>query len=588
MAKSDSKKNKIDLKQFASDIALAFNSTELSQLYRRYIGGRAPTRKVELAGELAFAFEPELLKQIYDELPEFERLAVAEALYSSDGYSPEKFTAKYGQNISITAAEENAPSMVRLFLRYEIFRDYRVRPSLESCLKTFVPPPARALLRTEKVLPTNVEIVERAELAQLELANALKAIQEGKVIVSEKSGLPTTDTLYKLSYALGGDFYQYLGQKEYECVGPIRSFAWPVLLRAARLATRQGKKLVLDSSVQSSRFGNSTEMLKMIWKEWLVYEFDELSRVQSVKGQNRKGRYSMSTPRRRRFAISDIFIDCPTGNWIEFNEFMRFLRARGNTFAVSYQPWSLQIVDSVYGAIGGYGSEVDQVLQELYTKAFLLEYVSTLGLIDVALVHPRDAQTSYQAILGPGFNQSMSRYDGLAYLRLNELGAYCIGRTESYQPSLQCAAKLSVRPSLRVVLVEGVLSVSDRLILDGFSEYIADGVWDLSREKAIKACEEGRSIETLRELLTRLDDQELPDQVASFINQVARRAAALKVEGEALIYTCETAEIASEICEHTLMKNLCRSLGDKDLVVQKSKEEKFRKNLRIIGYGRKA
>lgn len=588
MAKANSKKNKVDVKKLASDLSLAFNSVELTQLYRLYVGGRPPTRKVELAAEVAFALEPDVLEEVYNQLTELERSAVAEALYSSDGYSPEKFAAKYGKDISFANSEPKAPSMMRLFLRYEIFRDYRVRPALEACLKSFVAMPASAKLKTVKALPTNVIGIGRAELAQIELGNVLKAVQDGKVLVSEKTGMPSTDTMYKLSHIIDGDFYQELDDTEFEFIGPIRSFAWPVLLRAARLVERQGKKLVLDASSNGIKFDDTCEVLKTIWKEWLEYDFDELSRVQSVKGQNRKGRYSMSTPRRRRLAIVDTLGDCPTNEWIEINEFMRFSKASGRTFSVSYQPWTLQIVDSVYGGIGGYGTEVDQVLQEIYAKTFLLEYAATLGLIDVALVHPRETQSTYEKILGAGFGQFMSRYDGLVYFRLNELGAYCLDKTATYQPSVQRVPKLSVRPSLRIALVDGVLSVSDRLILDAFAEYIADGVWDLSREKSIAACEDGREIESLRALLTRLDDQELPDQVTSYINQVSKRAGALKAEGDALVFSCETAEIASEICEHALMKNLCRLLGDKDIVVMRSKEEKFRKNLRIIGYGRKA
>ena len=58
-----------------------------------------------------------------------------------------------------------------------------------------------------------------------------------------------------------------------------------------------------------------------------------------------------------------------------------------------------------------------------YALCVLFEYAATLGLIDVAYTGPRGARRDYQALWGAGQLSCLSRYDGLAAVRVNELGA---------------------------------------------------------------------------------------------------------------------------------------------------------------------
>ena len=53
----------------------------------------------------------------------------------------------------------------------------------------------------------------------------------------------------------------------------------------------------------------------------------------------------------------------------------------------------------------------------------LFEYAATLGVIDVAYASPRGARDDYRQLWGADRYDSLSRYDGLAALRVNDLGA---------------------------------------------------------------------------------------------------------------------------------------------------------------------
>jgi hypothetical protein len=53
----------------------------------------------------------------------------------------------------------------------------------------------------------------------------------------------------------------------------------------------------------------------------------------------------------------------------------------------------------------------------------LFEYAATLGVIDVAYTGPRGARDDYRELWGADRYDSLSRYDGLAAVRVNDLGA---------------------------------------------------------------------------------------------------------------------------------------------------------------------
>ena len=67
--------------------------------------------------------------------------------------------------------------------------------------------------------------------------------------------------------------------------------------------------------------------------------------------------------------------------------------------------------------------------------AFLFEYAATLGLIDLAYPYPSDARDDHTDFWGADDLDALSRYDGLQYFRLNNLGAWCLGHTQDHTPS---------------------------------------------------------------------------------------------------------------------------------------------------------
>ena len=120
------------------------------------------------------------------------------------------------------------------------------------------------------------------------------------------------------------------------------------------------------------------------------------------------------------------------------------------------------VVDPEYGSLGYDGYHVWEFLEGRYLLCVLFEYAATLGMIDVAYIVPHGARPDFTRLSGTDDLEFLSRYDGLHYVRLTALGAYCLGLTERYTPSTaEPGASLTVYPDLRVQVTGAPLTAAE-------------------------------------------------------------------------------------------------------------------------------
>jgi len=613
---------------------------ELKQLLYLLPTRERPTRKSDLMD----AIESELLgpdlRDLFDQLDDLQRKAVAETIRSNSAvFEEDRFKAKYGALPVFGTKNKNwsyreDPTLLRLFFH----KDGRwgggrpiIPDDLKKLLLKFVPTPDPLVLATTDEAPEFVERIEKEyefddeqqgvtvisgsrayalrrpknvkdnvhriplvrrdteRAAQQDLGALLRLIDKGKVSVSDKTFQPSSATMDEVAGLLrDGDFYGIEKKREKwdEVIGPIKGFAWPMLLQAAKLAELHGKKLALTKAGRNALGAPPHETLRTIWQRWLKTKLlDEFSRVCAIKGQQGKGKRGMTATEDRRAVIVEALRQCAAGKWVEFDDFSRFMQATALSFEVTRDPWELYIVDTQYGSLGHAGYHDWNILQARYLLAFLFEYAATLGLIDVAYTEPEDARRDYKDMWGAEDLDYLSRYDGLVSFRLNPLGAYCLDLTGKYTPSrIEAKSSITALPSLQIN-VGGELSPDESLLLETYAEKESDKVWRLSREKALAAVESGNQIKELREFLQARDEQPLPETVEGFIVTTDRQARALKNTGAALLIECAGAELAELIANHERTKKLCLRAGERRLVVKVDAEEQFRKAVHLLGYG---
>jgi len=594
-----------------------------------------PTRKPELVALVGRQMAGARLRELWESLDDIQKKAVSETLYAPDGvFNHARFKAKYGRLPNFGGHSRKDALLVALF----IYNEQVIPQDLQEQLRAFVTPPDPPRLKltgeapevvgryeedsegedfdgdwdednefedfdegdevaiepatktsgANKPIPLLRRDTERA--AAQDLQTVLRLIDRGKVSVSDKTFQPSADAIEEITALLrDGDWYEPETKKNRwdQEVGPIKAFAWPLLAQAAKLAEPHGRKLALTKVGRQALSRPAAETLRAAWQRWLKNKLlDEFRRIDEIKGQSGKGRSSFTAVDNRRAVIAEAMKQCPVGAWVKFDDFTRFMRAAGFDFEVTYDPWSLYITDQQYGSLRYEGSHGWGILQSRYLLCLLFEYAATLGLIDVAYIHPSGAREDFYNMWGTDELQFLSRYDGLLYFRLNPLGAYCLGLTDHYAPSrVETRAALTVLPSLQINVAGVALSPNEALLLETWAERESDEVWRLDRDKALSAVEGGHQIGELREFLQARDEQPLPETVEGFIVTTERQARALKNTGAALLIECAGAELAELIANHERTKKLCLRAGERHLVIKADAEEQFRKAVHLLGYG---
>ena len=584
------------------------------------IGKPRPTRKADMADAILTHLSGPPLLRLWERLDETQQLAVREALHDPGRtFRADRFSAKYGRlprgRKNVDAYSRTPTTPLRFFLHPSARHSdaaSMIPNDLAERLKAFVPPPPDAKLADCEDLPETVRQkrkkyapkgkkteydpvplirrdMERAALQ--DLFTVLRLTDGKRISVSTSTRRATAATIKRIAEALhGGDFFDLEEAKPHswsKVPGAVRAFAWPLLLQAAKLAKPDGAKLALTKAGRQALRQAPEKTLRELWSAWIDNNLlDEFNRIDSIGGQFRgKGKRAMTEPFYRRDTICMALAECPPNRWVKFDEFSRYMRAAGYEFSVTDNPWTLYIGEPRYGSLGYDGHRPWSLVQERYIACLLLEYAATLGMIDVAYVHPRGARHDYSGNWGADDLDFLSRYDGLHYFRLNPLGAYCLELTSDYTPSApRASSAVNVFPDLRVVSARD-LEADERLLLETWAKLESGNVWRLDFDKSLSAIETGSDIGELRDFLEARDDQPLPERVERFLRDTEQGAGALRMRGHSVLIECADSEVADRIMNDKQTAKLCLRAGERHVVVLSRRENAFRKAVHALGYG---
>lgn len=599
--------------QYLIEFLQQYTVPQLRQLAGLIASG-LPSRKADIIDVIhAYLTNPNKLGQEWQQLDEIQQAAIAEVVHSTGTkLDPVQFRAKYGQAPDLGGFGYGYLSKSSLSHLDLFFYHYHMPLDLKEQLGTFVPPPREVKLKTDnppetitqtfsnfdyearKYIKHTVETpiirldTERAALQ--DIYSVLRLIEAGKIRASNKTNRVTAAGAKAITQALyGGDFYppdEVLDDYDQTPIGPIKAFAWPLILQSAGLAKLNGTKLELTTAGQKALRNPPEKTIRTAWQRWLKSKLlDEFNRIDAIKGQTGKGKRQLTTVSGRRVAIAAALAGCQVNQWLEFDEFSRYMQAAGHTFEVARDFWNFYIADPHYGSLGYSGFSDWHIVQARYMMAFLFEYTATLGLIDVAYIHPASARYDYGNLWGTDDLPCLSRYDGLLYFRLNNLGAWVLGLTGKYTPSpVKQRQILKVLPNFDVVAI-GSLPPGDQLFLEQFASQTAENVWKIERARLIEALENRQRIADIETFLQANSADDLPHPVAVLLTETAERVAGLQQRGEALLIETKDPVLAQLIANDGKLRSLCLLAGERTIVVPKENEATFRRNLRKLGYG---
>jgi len=272
--------------------------------------------------------------------------------------------------------------------------------------------------RAEYVDTNPVTVRCTAPDALSNLVAVLELAADGQLRFTDTARRPSAATVKLVEDVLvAGDYY--------DAGEPIAAFAWPLLIRAGGLVRLAGIRLEPTARGRAVLARPSYQALGALWARWLkIVSYDELSRIEAIKGQRRTA--TLTSAVGRRAAVAAGLAALEPGIWTDVGELFGILETQQPPLAAAKSLmalWRLYLIDSYYGSLGHAGVRAWDLVEGRYALCVLFEYAATIGLIDVGYTDPCGARDDYRGLWGGDRYACLSRYDGLVAVRVNQLGA---------------------------------------------------------------------------------------------------------------------------------------------------------------------
>ena len=566
------------------------------------------SRKDDFINALAHEVETNL-QGVLKRMSEGERLLVAEAAYHDGRINPDVFSAKYCIPCSLPDRwmRPDKTGLTALMFQRSGLDVYDIPEGLAKVLASLLPQPTLAKVKTVDSLPASyippkryshspgqpprpIHVHEGEKAVFTELRRVLRLVQAGKIKVTDKGRRPTDSAVRLLSTALDSSDFDLKSpfeetNKYEEKAGAVRAHAWGVLIQQCGWAKSKAGNLALTGPGKEMLNGPDVSRYKDGVEAFLNNDdFDELNRIDHIRGQSGGAKRYMTSPSERKIPIADSIFDWPVNQWLSLEEAYRFAFASGNDFTVTEQPLHLYFSEYQYGHFGDIKGE----LERQYLRALLMESLATLGLVDTAYVFPHHLWPELGDRWGKDEMSFCSRYDGLLYVRLNGLGAFFFDISDTWTPPAAAEGNrnlFAILPNHEIAVTQSKkLSLDEIAGLEMCAILKSDYVWELNTHQILTFFESGGSMEEITTFLRSNSSTGIPDAVGIFLGDVAGKVSSVKEGEEGLLFTVKDEATAALIASDPDARKYCFLAGPDKLVVPKKNQRAFRSALKKLGY----
>jgi len=582
-----------------------YTGEELNAVARRLGLATRYGKKAVVAGAIATAVTYDL-SHVVATLTADEQAVLREAAATGGRIDPLKFEARYGTRWPIKTQWEypRKESPLLAFGRFDEDDLFALGPGLDRSLHELLGEPPPLTIRVADRVPVAlrvsprwgggasekrpVHVSEGEPRALAEARRVLTLVRAGKVAVTDSQRRPTEASVRRVAEVLvGGDFEveepAETRDQWYEAAGPIRAHAWPVLVQQCGWCQAKAGKLGLTATGTQLLSGAHAQQYRVGFGRFLRDDaFDELNRIPTIRGQGGAGKRYATRPSQRRAALVSSMSLWPPGQWVPFDEAYRLACAVEGAVSVHTRPGYLYIGERQYGHLAAHSGH----LAAQYFRAFLFESLATLGVVDVAYARPHGLWPELGDCWGTDDLAFCSRYDGLLCVRLNALGAYCLGHAETYEPRPQPGGPLlSILPNREVAVVgDRGEAIAALHLLEQFAVKKGDYLWQLDRRRILDTVEAGGSVADVTDFLARNATDGMPHTVEVFLADIAAKSSAFRGIEEAMVIEMRDESDAAIVASDPEARRYCRRLGDAALVVKARDLARFRTALKKAGY----
>lgn len=562
-----------------------------SETLKRYfdlLGGKRLTSKSDRVDYICRQMlDKETLPKIWQRLDSVSQRAVSSAYHNEGMFDEPAFIAQYGAMLSRPESGQPYYDYRRSPILFDLFVvNEQIPADLMPLLTDLVLPLERFQLEGVEAPPLTVTqsrvrySVHQAETEMIGRADVLTFLQlvdQGALNWGSTNRQLTAGSVRKVyTQLLTGDFHPEPEKMTGRYV--IRPFGLDLFAQGAKLVTNSGK---LSPAGRKYLQTQDPALFLEAFETWAEQSaFDELTRIAQLKGLNARAT-SLTFPATRREKIIEALSWCPTHTWIDLQDFYRAIKIWQFDFNVEATQWNNLYAGPYrdYGYMSG--DDYWLIVHGLYIKAVIMEYLATIGAVDIAYVS-EDISMVDQA--GHYIDSALSLHDGLLYFRINNWGAFLLGQADEYVPMLLPQRDLFVIDEGLQLDVLTDLLPNEQLQLGVVAEPVGDKAYRLSTEKLLTAVESGQEFDHLAGFLTKNHRGTPPQAVIDWLAQLKRNIGVFTEGSTAVMIRLKQPGLLAVIEQDTSLSRYCRPLDHTTVLVLSSNVSKFRKRLKELGY----
>ena len=523
-----------------------------------------------------------------------EKTLLAEIAHSGRLPDARQFASKYSQpfpTIQGYRYSGTRPSLLVCLLSVDYSGQSVLVPGIAEPFKSFLPAPAPPQSKILSAPPETyaerpVQVFSGERHIAAELGRVLRLIHAGKIKVTDSSRRPTDASTRLIAGALVQPDLSLEPPKvetagEPDVAGPVRAHAWGVLAQQCGWAKPRSGSLVLTAFGKDILASFTPEKFKLGITQFLIDDnFDELHRINYIRGQTGKAKRWISDPGERRALLEDHVDAWPVGEWLHFNEAFRLLEAAGGSLdVVDTDRGVLYIGDAQYGTIY---EGLD--LSRQYLRVLVMESLVTLGLVDIAWVYPHGLWPEFKDFRGWGIQSYLSRYDGLLAVRLNALGAYCFDITETFEFTPGEEEKRLHLLANHEIAAVATPDAADVAFLELIATQKSERVWQLDAPTILRSMEQGTPLSDIREFLSNSAREGVPANIGKWLDDLGEKAVACQRVRRAVLLEWSDPVQAHLIATSAGTGKLCHHAGENRIAVAERHRAAFSREARKLGF----
>lgn len=419
-----------------------------------------------------------------------------------------------------------------------------------SVLKTFVKPVELKYTALEKLKEKDVHaLAVIRESFEKDFINVIMLANRARLGATRGRGAPTKPAAVKINEALEN---KEPLTEDLNHIGDIRTVEQTtrvygvslLLIESGILKERDGIFAVENKAEEFLKL-NIVDKCDMLLKAYIESGINELDRIREIKTR------ITGQPRFKscREVILKYLLGCPVDKWIPVSELLKFIKKNDRNFLVK-----LTGEISTYDDYHRYYCTRYQSWEDIegrFIEIVLLEYLSSVGIVDAALMERQD---DYGSI----------NYFSVEYIRLTPLGAYVLGASNGYSfEEKEDGSGFVVQPNYDIVVANGSMKHSHVLFFDRFADKQSEDmvvVYKLTFKSMVNALDNGISIKEIIEYLKEYCNKEIPENVLLTLQDWERESKRIRIRTVTIVETDDKYLLEELMSYKTIKSNILKEL----------------------------